>query len=299
MPEAIPELIWFALLLFLFAFVYVVRKLIEALFAPIIAALGPIPVVGNAIRGALGAVEQAISSALGTVEHKIDALIGASWHRFAELNLWLWRELKAHAQLIALISSGLEPLVLGYKLLRTLVHHFAHANTGTTAKVKQLEKEVHGIEHGVKQLEKDLSKGIGHDLRLHIKALEKELGHVENKTIPAIQSDVANADSAISNLYDWAKGKADLIGIGTFAAAIGVALSKLGLDWLRCKENPFNNNPNACALWGDLASLLGLAFVTAQLGDLDSLLEEAGKVTDEVTHGLADLLGVALPKSGG
>ena len=292
MPEAIPELIWFALLLFLFAFVYVVRKLIEALFGPIIAAVGRIPLLGGALRGALSAVEQSISQALGSVEHGIDKLMGASFHRFAELNLWLWREIRGHASLLAQIASfipGLGNVVAG---LRALVHHFEHTNAHQGAKLKALDRELRGIEHEVKELKRDLSRGIGHDLRIHIKALEKELGHIEHKTIPAIQSDVATTDNAISNLYDWAKGKADLIGIGTFAGAVAAVLSKLGLDWIKCKEAKHLYDQRGCAMWSDLANLLGIAFIGAEIASLDELIGVAQSVTEDVTKGVETLLKV-------
>ena len=292
MPEAIPELVWFALLLFAFALVYVVRKFIQALFNPIISVVGHVPGLGGALSGALSSVEQSISNALGSVEHGIDKLMGASFHRFAELTLWLWREIKGHASLLAQIASFIPGIGNVVAALRALVHHSVHANTGTAAKVKTLEKELHGIEHQVKQLERDLTKGIGHDLRIHIKALEKELGHVEHKTIPAIQADVATADNAIGNLYDWIKGKANIIGVGTIATAVATALGALGLDWIKCREAKDLYNQRGCGMWSDLANLLGLAFIGAEIASLDELIGVAQTVTEDVVKGVEDLLQV-------
>lgn len=291
MPEAIPELVWFALLLFTFALVYVVRKLIEALFNPIIAVASKVPGLGGVLSSALRGIEQAVSNALGSVEHGIDSLMGASWHRTAELTSWLWRELVGHANLLLTIASyipGLSDVVAG---LRALVHQSVHANTGTAARVKTLEREFHGIEHQVKQLERDVSKGIGHDLRIHIKALEKELGHVENVTIPAIQGDVATADSAISDLYEWAKGKASLLGIGTLSVAVGAALSTLGLGWLKCSNNPFNKNPNACGLWSVLGRILGLAAFLTVAFDFKDFVAASSEVAQFIGTAVGEFEG--------
>lgn len=293
MPEAIPELVWFALLLFLFAVVYVCRKFIEAMFNPIIAAVGKIPLLGDALAGALHSVEQSISNALGHVENGIDGLMGASWHRTAQLMSWLWREIKGHVNLLLQIASFIPILATVVAALRALVHHSVHVNTGTAARVKTLERELHGIEHKVKTIERDLSKGIGHDLRKHVKALDKELHYVEDTTIPAIQADVTTADSAISNLYEWAKGKASLLGVGTFAYAVGVALSALGLGAIRCPSLGNMFRSRGCGLWNGLEDLLGLfidAFLLTNVCELLPLLETAvSDVADPVVVALTDI----------
>ena len=270
------------------ALAYLSLKIVQALFGP----LGGIPALGKYINEAIHAVSQSISHACGEILQPIDVEIGRSLAGVASLVNRFAGFIRGHARAIAEAAGVVAALAHAYSGLRSLARDLHRGFAGIEAGVKTVEREFHGIEHRVKTLERLLTHGIGHDLRLHIKALEKELGHVENKTIPAIQSDVATADSAISNLYDWAKGKADLIGIGTFAAAIGVALSKLGLDWIKCKEGKDLYNQRGCAMWSDLSALLGVAFIAAEVASLEELIGVAQTVTEDGVKGAETLLKV-------
>jgi DNA-binding transcriptional MerR regulator len=203
-------------------------------------------------------MEQAISNALGSVEHGIDSLIGASWHRFAELTSWLWSEFKRHADLILTTASYVVGLGFSVEAIRTLVHDLSHHRVVQSAQVKTLERELHGIEEGVRDLQQEIGRGIGHDLRIQVGQLETELGTITSTTIPAIQAAESDAASAISNLYDWAKGKAALLGVGTISAAVATALGVLGLGQLTCPGFLKNLGHRGCGLWNDLESVLGL-----------------------------------------
>ena len=259
MPVVLPELVWFALLLFSFAVVYAARHLVEALFKPVIAVVGSIPGLGGALSSALSKIEQAISDAFGVVESKIDTALGASWHLTARYMDDLWHEIETHGRDILTLAELVAPFGSVIAAVRALAHGATSALHGIEHGVRDLRKLWQGIEHRVKQLEHDLTRGIGHDLRLSLKADEKELHHLERRVIPAIRGDVATVEGEVGSLYDWAKGKADLIGIGTFAVAVAAVLSTLGLDWLKCKENPFSQSKNPCGLWSVLGRVLGLA----------------------------------------
>ena len=59
------------------------------------------------------------------------------------------------------------------------------------------------------------------------------------------------------------------------------AYRALGLDWLRCKSNPFNKNKNACGLWSDLEGLLAAATLVVGAMSLVELAREEQKVVGE------------------
>lgn len=292
MPLAVPELIWFALLLFAFAVVYTLRKFIEALFTPLIHAFGWVPVVGATIADGLRATESAVSSALGSAEGRIDQAIGASFHALAELTNWLWRELKAHATLLAAICAPIGVIISAIHAIRALVHQLHRGAHAVRSSVARLEKEYHGIEHRVKTLERDITKGIGHDLRIQVRGLEKELTHVENVVIPNVRGIAQTAENDVSALRKWVTDNVPLIGTATFVGAIAAALSALGLGWLRCNSNPFNNNKNACGLWGELADLLAIAAIPLELASLYELIGIAQNVTEEIVTVAEDVLKV-------
>lgn len=278
MPEALPELVPLALLFFCFAFVWAARKLLVGIFQPIIDAVHLVPYLGSALAGVLDAVVQALSNALGSVENGIDTLIGATWHTFAHFNRWLWREFTHHSFIAWLLAQEVSALKHAYSYVHGLVNDITHAHAHDKARIKRLEREYRGIEAQVKTLERDLSHGIGDDVLPRIKTLEREAAHIENVELPAAIAAQRQADSAISDLYEWAKGKAALVGVGTFALAVGVALDTLGLGNLRCPAFLRNLNRRGCNMWSGVEEMLGLfvdLFIVTDLCEVIPLLETA------------------------
>ena len=290
---ALPELLWFALILFSFAVVYVCRKFIEALFQPIIGAVGHIPGLGGAIGGALHSVEQSLSNALGTVENKLDALMGASFHKMAEASNWLWREIKSHAHVIALISPLVAELFNIYAALHRLVHELTKGAHSVTSLIKTLTKEYHGIEHRVKTIERELARGIGNDVRTRVKALERALTRVEDKVIPAIESGVATAENDVTALQKWIAQNVPLIGTTALVGAVAWALSRLGLGGLRCNSLTNALGRRGCGLWSGLDDLLGLFVDALLLSNICALLPTleglVSDVADPLVVGLTDV----------
>ena len=289
MPVVLPELVWFALLLFSFAVVYAARHLVEALFRPIIALAGNIPYLGSILSSALSKIEQAISDAFGVVESKIDAAIGASWHLTARYMDELWHTVESHASDIYNLANLLVPIRASIAAVRALAHGATSALHGIEHGVRDLRKLWQGIEHRVKQLEHDLTRGIGHDLRLSLKADEKALHHLERRVIPSIRGDVATVEGEVGNLLDWIKGKADIIGVGSFALAVSAALAALGLDWLKCKELGNVTKKRGCGMWSQLDKLLGLAGLLAVGFDFNEFVDAASEVAGGIGTFVGDL----------
>lgn len=295
MPVAAPalaDLLWIGLLLFSFAFVWTARKLIEALFGALISLLEQVPVIGKYVGHLLFTIEQAVANALGTAEGAIDTAIGASWHFLARLCSELWHEIVSHGALLLEIATGIYPIVVAIRALKALLHHVTSTGTVSAARVKTLEREYHGIEHQVKVLEREL-RGIDETgIKAKLGTLEREIATVEGQTIPAIQQQESDAWTAIGNLYDWIKGKASVVGVGTFATAVGAVLSAVGLDWLACRSRTGVNGKSGCNLWNDIESLLGLAIVSGLALDLPALIAEAQSVTPGIIEGIEQLAGL-------
>jgi hypothetical protein len=258
MPEALPELVWFSLLFFCFAFVWAARQVLASTFGAVIAVLAHIPLFGGFSADFLHTIEQDLDNKLGSIEHGIDALMGASWHRFAELNEWMWRELKQHTLIGQLIAWEVKELANAYHHLRNLAHDAHDIADVLRHPVRELQHLYHGIEQRVRQIEHDVSKGIGDDVLPRLKTLDREIGRIEHKVIPGLRAAEREADAAISDLYEWAKGKASLLGVGTFALAVATALEALGLGGLRCPQ--FSNllRKYGCGLGTLLDGIIGL-----------------------------------------
>lgn len=287
---ALAGLLEIAVLLFAFAFVWTIRKLIAALFGWLIDLLELIPVLGDYLASPFHAVEQAVANALGEAEHAIDHAIGASWHLLARYCEWMWREIRGHAVLLLEIASSFTPLAVAIRALRALVHHQHAAGTVTSARVKTLEREYVGIEHQVKALEREL-RGIDEvGVRRQLRQVERDIATIEAQTIPAIQAADEQAASAISNLYEWAKGKASLLGIGTFSLAVATALDALGLGGLRCNNNPLKNKGCGSSVWGDLESLLLGAAVFGAAVNLGEIVQASVAVEQDAAGAILALV---------
>jgi hypothetical protein len=288
---AVPALLELGLLLLTLALAVIATLFVEALFGSLIRALKAIG-LGGIVTDWLKSIEHAITSALAGVERGIDSGIGHSFHAFARLLDWQWREIKAHALALLKIATPVGALVELYRGVRALVHHLSHSNSLRASQVKTIEHELHGIEVKLKHLEHDVAKGIGDDVLPRIKSLDRELHKVTHETIPAIRA-AENSDAlSIGNLWDWVRSHVAVPGTAVFTGAVAIALSSLGLGWLRCNSNPFNNNRNACGLWGDLARLLEIAAIPLEIATIYELVEVAQKVTEDVTRGVEALLDV-------
>lgn len=275
---ALAGLLEIALLLFAFAFVWTIRRLIQALFGWLIDLLELIPVLGGYLAKPLYAVEQAVANTLGKAEHAIDAAMGASWHLLARYLRWCWREMRSHAVLLLEIASGFYPIVVAIRAIKSLLHHTHATTTVTSAQVKTLQKEYRGIEAQLKKVEREL-RGID-DLGVgkRLGQIDKEIATIEAQTIPAIQQADLDAASAISNLYEWAKGKASLLGIGTFATAVAAAIGVESFRAIRCPSFLSSFGRRGCGLFNGLDDLLGLLvdlYVIENLCEVIPLLEEA------------------------
>lgn len=271
------------------ALTLLVVAMVKGLFNP----LASLPVVGGAIRGLEDTIVHALMSFIGLAIRGTEKLVGASFHAFARMLDWAWREITAHANLIAALAGPVGLLWGAYAGLRSLVHHLTATGTHSDARLKEAYRELGRLEHREKALERDLARGIGEDVLPRIKALDKEISRLRHDTIPAIRAADAQAESAISNLYEWAKGNASLLGVGTFAFAVTAVLDAIGLGGIRCPS--FGNlfNKRGCGLWGLLDDLLGVVVAALALENVCTflpLLEAAfGDVVGPIIHLLTEV----------
>lgn len=270
------------------ALAYLALKIVQALFGP----LGGIPVVGSKIVALEHAIAQSIASACGSIVHPVDVAVGRSLAGVAGLVNRAARFFRDTGGALLGVSALTVALAEAYHAIRAVAHSLHSRFAGIESGVKSLEREFHGIEHRVKTLEHEVTKGIGHDLRIGLAQTEKEVAHIEHRVIPSLRTAEADAEHAISNLYDWIRGKADILGAGTFVGAVTAVLSLVGLDWLACRSRSNVNGKSGCALWNDLEALLQTAIIGAEIASLAELIAVAQKVTPDVVSGAEKLLDV-------
>jgi len=256
------------------------------------AILDGVPWVGGKLSSAAKSMAQAISNAAGTLEAGIDHLIGGAWHALSRYIDSLWHQLTTQAHLIALLAHLVGRLVHDVVGMRHLVHGASRALHVVLHRFVVIGHELDRLGHRVKVLERDFSRGIGHDLRIRIKALEKEYTRLRDTVIPNVRGIAQEAEQGVTDLRKWVTDNVPLVGTAAFAGAVAWALGHLGLSWLRCNSNPFNRSKNPCGLWSELDDLLGLAVLTVGALEFETLVRTAQSLTDEAVQDFEDVFGL-------
>lgn len=273
---------------------------ITVLMVNVMQKLGGIPGVGGYLVSAARGVATTISRVLSAAVSGIEGFIGGTFHLAASYLDKTWRlisDTPAVLEHVARVVGDQLYRVSGLEALVRFVHSFVRE---ISRDVTRLNKEYHGIEHGVRTLEHEISKGIGDDILPHLKTLDRAVTHLENTAIPALTDGVADAGENVTALGDYiAKNYVSEAQLLTEATAAAV-LTAAGVSWLRCNSNPFNRNTGACNLWGDLADILGLVVALEAALDFETLVHECQDVAAFTTTAIQDVFGLnAPPTSGG
>lgn len=270
------------------ALAFLITQIIRAAVRP----LGGIPGIGHLITGAADSMAQAITNVLGHIVGGIDRHVGASIGWVATQVDNLASAIKRPALVLLESATLLGAIVSAIHALKALVHSAGHIAGSILPRVKTLEKEYHGIEHRVKTLEKDIGKGIGNDVRVHIRALEREVHGIEKGVIPGLRAGIRTAEGEVTQLENFIKAIPGTRYLDWAAGIVTAALGIVGLDWIACRNRNNVNGKSGCALWDDIAGLLGLAIVTGLALDLPKLIEEAQAATPPIIEGVEKLAGL-------
>lgn len=257
-----------------------------------------VPFVGSSLAGWVDGMAQAIAHACGVALRGVDNAIGGSFHAIARFLGHTWGQFRSHAEALLSAAAAIQALVAAFHGIRSLVHQLEHAGARVGGSIKTLEREWHGIEHRVKTLERDLAKGIGHDLRIQIRALERWRTSAETAIDTTIPRAIAGVSGDLASLRQWLGVKAGANFKDWAAGLLLAGLAALGLSGLNCDSNPFKNNPNACSLWGTLAKLLGLAAFLTVAFDFQEFVDASDQAAAFIGNAVADFEGtfpIALP----
>lgn len=266
--------------------------IITVLMVNVMNSLGGLPVIGGKLAGLARGVASTISRVCASAVSGIDAFIGGAFHLMASYLDKTWRLISETPTVIAhiarVVGDGLyraTGLQASVRYLERIAHFALH-------KFGVVDRELHGIEHGIKVIERELGKGIGHDVLPRLGHIERELGKIEHKVIPGVRGIAEGAETDAQTALGKIEAIPWNVNWKTWAEAITAGLAAVGLDWLFCRSNPFNRNDNACGALGDLADLLGLIVAIEAALDFDALVHEAQDVAEVTATGIMDVFGL-------
>lgn len=231
-----------------------VEAVVRGFFGTVSGAVGWIPYLGSVVEQPIKKIEQKIVSMLSGLEQDIDKALAHNIHVTAALLDKLWHSLELMAANIVLLGA------LG---TAAFFHYIVHPlERWIHGKVREIENEIKSITHAILHEAAKIEHAIEHWLNPRIKAAIVAVPKYIHRDLLKLRKDVNKAQKTATQALTEVESIPFPEGVTTWAAAVAVALPALGLDWLNCKSNPFNRNPNACNLWSVLKDLLGL------LGDL-------------------------------
>lgn len=281
-PLALP-LGEIAACIFILGCIWVLRGFLTALLGALGHVTSVIPFIGGLTSSVIHKAEASVTQALGTAEAALDARIGAAFHQLARLADWTYRELRSHANLLYLLGTvALGPAAVGairgaISDLHGNVHTVGKQATAAYAKVLNLE---HRLQHTI-------TAGV----LPRLGRLEREYDRVIDKDIAGLRAKTKALEGEYTKVWSYVRSHPWTVVTDAFVGAVAVALSRLGLGWIRCPTAGQVFNKRGCNLWNDLDALLALGEVIGLLS-LVELAKEEQAVISAVATGVRDVLEV-------
>ena len=260
MPYAWPQLDYLAALLLALGLCLGVVIVAKAFFGVTGTVLGKLPVIGGWIDATGHRIEQRITNLFGGWAMSLEARIGASFHSIARLVDHLGREIARHAGLLAMVAQlipgvgTLESFVAGvaklYRLVRALIHR------------------LEGIGHDLGRRVGHVEHGIGADVLPRIRGLERELHRTVEHDIASLRARDKALTREYERLYKWMRSHPWTIVTDAFVGAVAIALTRLGLSWIRCPSLGRLGRRFGCAPWQLLEELLAASLTAFAVADL-------------------------------
>lgn len=280
--EALPFLLALAGLLVALGLIKFVTAFIDFIVWMIRKTVGHIPFAGGAIAGLAHRGAAKLTNALGKAEQGLDHYIGWCWHNTAVLARHFVREIEGLAHVTWLIAKFLAKHPSWAELKA-----FAHALVHPIRTFQHLERrlirlyraKVAAIEHTV-----------GAAVLPRIHAGEAALDRVIEWDIPRLRARERAISRRLERLWKWSRAHAKPLATAAFVAAVAVALRRMGLGWIRCRNvKRFGRaicGLNAPAFDALLAGLVG----ALALADYRDLVRQMQDVEHAAAEELIDLL---------
>lgn len=267
----------------------VVVALCAIIVAFVYAILWPLNKVVSGVTGGLigsvpgtHAVESAVTSALGAAVSSFDKQVGSFWHG------------------IKTIVSAVSEEILGLSIAFAYLQWWA-ANKLVKLVWHEVGRVIHAgtkaAEAEARQAERDATKAWKYS-RAQTRRIEHQLEAIPRTVEGVLQPEITTArdlaraaeDEALK-AWNFVKSKPWEVGATAFAGAVAIALSSLGLGWLRCPSNPFNKSKNACGLMGVLERVLGLAAFLTIAFDFEEFVKASDTVAGFIGDAVAGIEG--------
>lgn len=232
--------------------------------------LAKLPGVGAVVSSPVNAVYHWMNHVFTSAELGLDKVLAHYLHSLGQLIHYFAREIRELSHLVYLLTT----VALGTTAIDALTRY-----------AQAIARRVAAVEHSadvalrrIRAVEGSVTARIEHWIDPRIHALE----HAIDSTIPydigQLRERTIGQLHRLENLWQRVRRLDALLGTAAFTAAVAIALARLDLSWIRCR-NWRRIGRGVCGLPTDLldALLLGVfdAFAVADLCDLTYLATAA------------------------
>lgn len=222
----------------------------RALFGSVGGVLAKIPWVSHVVTGPVHAIESRLTSALGSAVAGIESKIGAYFHTLAFEVTQLGHTIRETAETVAALAVALGTLTDPAevkKLWQSLVgsekatlgrvqHAQATASKALAQQRANSRTQAQSAAHiAVEPVRREL-RAVEHTLTAKVGALEHDITDVLTPDIAGLRARTRSIADSAMRAYEWARGHWRVASVGAAAAVVAVALGRLNLSWIRCRN---------------------------------------------------------------
>ena len=273
----LPPLLILAGLMFALGCVYFIDYFCRGLFGTATTLTSWIPWLGKKIDNGLHSVESRVTNFLGQAEQTIDARVAAAWHQLTHTVEQLGAELRRNAVAIATIAALLTGNV--WALLIPSIRHKLQQW------VNVIPKQIGSLTKTVNTVERIVLKATPAQVRALVGSIVQPWERTIELDLSKLRARVKSLEDEASKLYERVKGITTVPLVAAAAAVVAVALTSLGLNWIRCRNVKGIGRSLCGALGADLLALLEAGLVLSLVAD-PLALAKAGIVAEETLDSL-------------
>lgn len=270
--EALPILLAFAGLIFALGLIKLVHGFVHAVFWGVEKGVGWIPFAKKVVSVPIHKIEQRITHWLGEAEQSLDNYIGWCFHNMAALVRQAAREIEGLARDLWLVGAVIPTLVS-----QIVMRHFVMALLHPIRTAQHIiDRLLHAARVAVHSIRHTVTAGV----YPRIRAGEAALDRVIEWDIPRLRARERAIARRLERLWKWSRAHARPIATAAFVAAVAVAVRRLGMNWVRCK-NWRRIGKHVCGLPTSLIEdVLGLALAFLVVVDPVDIAKAAIKAED-------------------
>jgi hypothetical protein len=267
--------------------------IVKALFGTASSAVSWIPWVGSAAASGLHKAEQHVVNVFTVPIEKTQAALGWSWHLQARLIDWLGREINSHANLLLTLAS----VMPGVGFVTQIYHDLLLAKQAV-ARLLHTVTHLHGSV--VNPLARELTQ-LNRWTHTRVKALDHAIDVTIPKDIAGLRTRTKTIEGELARLWKAIRTNEAALATTAFVGAVALAMSRLGMGWLRCNTATQFGKKYGCSAWTRLDELLGLlggALLITNICAVIPLIEEAFTVVAAPLIGTLSGVGAGLCSPG-